>query len=219
MRVSNEEIDLLPLSQYDGEISLISKAKEIPAAIEEMSQCAVLGFDTETRPAFTRGCNYKVALLQLSSEHKTWLFRLCKTGLTAELAQFLERTDIVKPGLAIRDDLRGLCRLTKFTPGGFVDLQTIAAQNGVEDMSLKKMAAHVLGVRVSKRQRLTNWEAETLTQGQMTYAATDSWISLLIYNAFRAGVTESPAVVAARQQIAAKQQAETQAEKKEQEQQ
>lgn len=219
MRVSNEEIDLLPLSQYDGEIAVITRAKDIAAAIEEMSSCPALGFDTETRPAFTRGCNYKVALLQLSSENKTWLFRLCKTGLPAELARFLERTDIVKPGLAIRDDLRGLCRLTPFAPGGFVDLQTMAAKRGVEDMSLKKMAAHVLGVRVSKRQRLTNWEAETLTQGQMTYAATDSWISLQIYNALSSGVTESPAVLAARQQIAARRGEETKTDKKEQRQQ
>ncbi len=205
MRVTNEEIDLLPLSQYDGEIALIDRVEDIAPAIEEMGRCPILGFDTETRPAFTRGCNYKVALLQLSGDKKTWLFRLCKTGLTPELAHFLERTDIVKSGLAIRDDLRGLCRLTRFTPGGFVDLQTIAQSKGVEDMSLKKMAAHVLGVRVSKRQRLTNWEGETLTPGQLTYASTDSWISLLLYKALEAGVTESPAVTEARKQIAERQ--------------
>lgn len=202
MRVSNEEIDLLPLSQYSGNIALIDKPDDIPQAITEMAQCKVLGFDTETRPAFTRGCNYKVALLQLSGPDKTWLFRLCKTGLTDELAHFLERADIIKPGLAIRDDLRGLRRLHDFSPGGFVDLQNIAEERGVEDMSLKKMAAHVLGERVSKRQRLTNWEGDTLTAGQLTYASTDSWISLRLYEALMAGITESERVREVRAKLA-----------------
>ncbi len=201
MKVSNEEIDLLPLCQYDQEIALIDKAEDIEAAVAEMSRQPALGFDTETRPAFTRGCNYKVALLQLSAEHKTWLIRLCKTGMTEALAHFLENKDIVKPGLAIRDDLRGLRKLRDFTPGGFVDLQSIAEAKGVEDLSLKKMAAHVLGVRVSKRQRLTNWEGETLTPGQLTYAATDSWVSLQLYKALSAGVTDSERVADVRRQL------------------
>lgn len=201
MKVSNEEIDMLPLCQYDQEIVLIDKAEDIEAAVAEMSQQPALGFDTETRPAFTRGCNYKVALLQLSAEHKTWLIRLCKTGMTETLAHFLENKDIVKPGLAIRDDLRGLRKLRDFTPGGFIDMQSIAEAKGVEDLSLKKMAAHVLGVRVSKRQRLTNWEGETLTPGQLTYAATDSWVSLQLYKALSAGVTESERVADVRRQL------------------
>lgn len=195
MRVTNEEIDQLPLSQYNGEIALIDHPDQVDAAIEEMMRYKVLGFDTETRPAFTRGTNYRVALLQLSSEHKTWLFRLCTIGLPESLARFLENQDIVKPGLAIRDDLRGLRKWRQFAPGGFVDMQTIAASRGVDDLSLKKMAAHVLGVRVSKRQRLTNWESPTLTAGQMTYAATDSWISLLLWKAVvEDGITDSPAL-------------------------
>lgn len=192
MKVTNEEIDKLPLSQYEGEICLIDHADQVEAAIEEMRHCKALGFDTETRPAFTRGTNYRVALLQLSSEDKTWLFRLCVMGLPEPLARFLEDASIVKPGLAIRDDLRGLRKWRQFTPGGFVDMQSIAADKGIDDLSLKKMAAHVLGVRVSKRQRLTNWEGASLTPGQMTYAATDSWISLLLWKAVvEQGITDS----------------------------
>ncbi len=193
MKVTNEEIDQLPLSQYDEEIALIDSEDQVEAAIAEMSQYEALGFDTETRPSFTRGTYYRVALLQLSAEHKTWLFRTCKIGMPEPLAKFLEDGRIIKPGLAIRDDLKGLRKWRDFTPGGFVDMQTIAAEHGVDDLSLKKMAAHVLGVRVSKRQRLTNWESPVLTQGQMTYAATDSWISLLLWKAIvKEGITESP---------------------------
>lgn len=193
MKVTNEEIDKLPLSQYDEEIVLIDKPEQVDAAIEEMRQYKALGFDTETRPAFTRGVSYMVALLQLSAEHKTWLFRLCKIGLPENLAKFLEDKSIVKSGLAIRDDLKGMRKWRAFEPGGFVDMQSIAAQKGIEDLSLKKMAASVLGVRVSKRQRLTNWESPDLTPGQMTYAATDSWISLLLWKAIvEQGVTVSP---------------------------
>ena len=188
MKVSNEEIDQLPLGQYEGELCVVEHANDIEAAIAEMRQCAVLGFDTETRPSFTRGTVYNVALLQLSGPNKTWLFRLCKTGLPTQLADFLADATIKKAGLAIRDDLRGLRRLRIFEPGGFVDVQNMASRMGVEDLSLKKMAATVLGLRVSKRQRLTNWEYQTLTPGQITYAA--------------AGVTESPSLAAVRQAIA-----------------
>lgn len=202
MKVSNEEIDQLPLGQYEGELCVVEHANDIEAAIAEMRQCAVLGFDTETRPSFTRGTVYNVALLQLSGPNKTWLFRLCKTGLPTQLADFLADATIKKAGLAIRDDLRGLRRLRIFEPGGFVDVQNMASRMGVEDLSLKKMAATVLGLRVSKRQRLTNWEYQTLTPGQITYAATDSWISLKLYEALSAGVTESPSLAAVRQAIA-----------------
>ncbi len=204
MKVTNEEIDQLPLSQYDESVILIDKPELVDEAIEEMRQCKVLGFDTETRPAFTRGTNYKVALLQLSSEHQTWLFRLCEIGLPENLAKFLEDDSIIKPGLAIRDDLKGLRKWHQFNPGGFVDMQTIAAEKGIEDLSLKKMAAHVLGVRVSKRQRLTNWESPTLTAGQMTYAATDSWISLMLWKAVvEQGITESEVLQKMRAEAAA----------------
>lgn len=202
MKVSNEEIDLMPVGQCSDPVEVVEHAQDIERAVEEMRQHPVLGFDTETRPSFTRGTSYNVALLQFSAPGKTWLFRLCKTGLTQPLADFMADKSITKAGLAIRDDIRGLRRLRIFEPAGFVDVQSVASQMGVEDLSLKKMAAHVLGMRVSKRQRLTNWENASLTPGQIAYAATDSWISLLLYQALQSGATESPRLAEIRATLA-----------------
>lgn len=198
MKVTNEECDALPPAAFTGEIDLIDNADKVQAAVEEMRTYKLLGFDTETRPNFVRGANYGTALLQLSTERKTWLVRLCHTGMTQELADLMADNDICKVGLAILDDLRGLQRLRKFKPANCIDLQKMARERGIEELGLKKMAAQVLGVKVSKRQRLTNWEATVLTEAQLTYAATDSWISLLIYKEYLKGVTIHPRLLALR---------------------
>lgn len=198
MKVSNEECEALPLSAFEGRVVLVESAEQAEQAARELNAEALLGFDTETRPSFVRGNNYSTALLQLSTETTTWLVRLCRTGLPQCLADVMANPGIVKVGLAILDDLRGLQKLRPFTPGACLDLQRLARERGVEELGLKKMAAQVLGVRVSKRQRLTNWEADTLTPAQQTYAATDSWVSLLLYQAFMRGVVVHPRLAALR---------------------
>lgn len=189
-KLTNEEMDQLPLAQFDDTIQLIDTPERLAAAIAEMRSCAMLGFDTETRPSFRRGVSYKVALLQLSSEHTSWLIRINKLGLPDSLAAVLSDPSIMKVGLAIRDDIKGLQKWRDFEPQNFIDLQTVAKEMDFEDFSLKKLAAHVMGVRISKRQRLSNWEAPMLTVPQQRYAATDSWVSLMIYLGLRSGVRE-----------------------------
>lgn len=193
-RLSNKDIELLPITSYCRRITLIEKKADVALAVAQMKNESVLGFDTETRPSFTRGVSYSTALLQLSSPDVAWLFRLNKIGLPPDVISILADPNIIKAGAAIRDDVRGLQRYKRFTPAGFVDLQTIAKEHGFEDFSLKKLAAHVMGVRISKRQRLTNWEAQQLTVPQQVYAATDSWVSLMIYNGMMAGEYEHPRV-------------------------
>ncbi len=207
MRVSNEEIDLLPLSQFDKEIVVIDDVDAVPDAIADIRQNLIIGFDTETRPSFKRGVNYPVALLQISTEQKTWLFRLCKIGLPQPIADLFADPSIKKVGLAILDDLRALRKRLPFTPANCIDLQSIAKERGIEDQSLKKMAAQVLGVKVSKRQRLTNWENPILSPSQQTYAATDSWISLLLFNELMRGTVISPKLLEVRNIIEEKQKA------------
>ncbi len=189
-RLTNEEIELLPSDSFSGRIVLVDSPDSVNAAVAELRQEKLLGFDTETRPSFTRGVIYGVALLQLSSETTTWLIRINRIGLPPEVAQILADDSILKVGAAIRDDIRGLQKKYPFKPANFVDLQTLARENGLEDFSLKKLAAHVLGVKISKRQRLTNWEAPQLSPSQQTYAATDSWISLLTYKGMMNGTFE-----------------------------
>lgn len=194
-RLTNKELDKLPMVQFSEEVVVVETEEALQQAVREMHNATMLGFDTETRPSFRRGLSYGVSLLQLSIDHKAWLIRLNKVGLSAEICSLLESDEIMKIGVAIRDDIRGLQKLHSFQPRNFVDLQTMAKERGLEDFSLKKLAAHVMGVKISKRQRLSNWESDMLSSAQIKYAATDAWVSLQIYKGLQAGVTEHERIV------------------------
>lgn len=179
--ISKEAIGELPLCQFSGIITVVENPEKVDEIVETLLHEKLLGFDTETKPSFKKGANHNVSLLQLSTKSRAFLFRLNKTGLTASLVRLLSDPDILKIGVGIRDDLRGLNRLFKFKPGGFVELQDMVKSFGIDVFSLKALAALVLNVRVSKRQRLSNWEADILTEGQIDYAAIDAWIGLRIF--------------------------------------
>lgn len=179
--IEKEELAELPLIQFEGEISLVETKESYLESIEYLSRQKILGFDTETKPAFKKGVVNEVALLQLSTEDRAFLFRLNKIGLPNGLKGILENPEICKIGVAIRDDIKGLQKLNNFKPGGFIELQEHVKEYGIQDFSLKKLSAIVLGYRISKSQRITNWEAPDLTEAQQIYAATDAWISHRIY--------------------------------------
>lgn len=141
----------------------------------------VLGFDTETRPSFKKGEVYKVALLQLSTETDAYLFRLHSLSQFDRIKNIFENTEIIKVGVAIRDDLKTLQKIFPFIPKGFIELQDIAKEKNLENFGLKGMTAEVLGAELSKGPKLTNWEARELTDPQLMYAATDAWIGLKLY--------------------------------------
>jgi ribonuclease D len=141
-----------------------------------------LGFDTETKPSFKKGENNYVSLLQLSSADRAFLFRLNKIGLPPCLLDIMEDENIKKIGVAIKDDISALQKHALFTPNGFVDLQNIVKDFGIKSKSLKKLAGLILGFNISKRQRLSNWEKDALTEAQIKYAATDAWVCHLIYH-------------------------------------
>lgn len=173
----------LPLYAYDGEVVCVDSMEKFYQVKDELFLEPIWGFDTETKPCFRKGAaNRKnVALLQLSSREKTYIFRLSKIGLHKELCDFLSSDRFTKIGLSSRDDIKGLQKLSPFTAAGFIDLQSIAPDYGIEEKSLRKMAAIVLGFRISKAQQLSNWESDVLTSKQIRYAATDSWVTRLIY--------------------------------------
>jgi len=180
--ISKEDIKDLPLKQFEGPVTVVEDPEKVRGVVEQLKQNKVIGFDTETKPAFKKGVSHKVALLQLSTEEEAFLFRLNLTGINRELSDLLADSNVLKVGVGIRDDLRGLRELNPFTPGGFVELQDVAPDYGIDVLSLKNLAGLLLGIRVSKRQRLSNWEAGQLTEGQILYAATDAWVALQIYN-------------------------------------
>ena len=155
--------------------------KQVEAACRDLASSPVLGFDTETRPSFRPGVTFRVSLLQLSTPTVCYLFRLNKIPLAKPILQLLEDRRVLKIGADVAGDIRSLLALRRFRPGGFVDLQQLAPDWGIEEKSLRKLSAIVLGKRVSKAQRLSNWEAATLTDKQQLYAATDAWVCTRIY--------------------------------------
>ena len=181
--ISPQEIEQLPLEAFEGEIKVISeKGEEFDRAIRYLRTRKVLGFDTESKPVFTPGHHSNgVALLQLSGEDRAFLFRVGKIGSLGKLKQILADPFITKVGAASIDDVHHLQRIEPFKERNFVDLQKMVWEYGIKDKSVKKMSAIILGVRISKAQQLSNWEADELSEAQMRYAATDAWICRKMY--------------------------------------
>lgn len=173
-----------------GEILLITKAAQLPEVFTEIEKHTVIGFDTETKPAFVKGQVFKVALLQLAIPGKVFLIRLNMTGLTTEIINFFENEKVIKTGVGLRDDIKTLHRLGRFTPAGFAELSTMARETGLEVESVKKLTALLLGFRISKGAQTSNWEAEQLNEKQIVYAATDAWVCLEIYNKLNLGMRD-----------------------------
>ena len=184
--ITKEEINELPLRKYEGTIVLATTDGQQREAFAELAQHAVVGFDTETKPAFKRGVRHEVSLVQLAIPHKVFLIRLNHTGFTPELAAFFANPQIRKVGISIKDDLRHLARLgdqhrIRFDPDHILDLNDTAKHLDVPHMGVKKLTAIFLGFRVSKSQQTSNWENPQLTEPQQRYAATDAWVCLEIY--------------------------------------
>jgi ribonuclease D len=180
--ITSEELNLLPLKTFEGKVNVITESDKLAKVKTEIEKHAVVGFDTETRPSFKRGQVFKVALLQLAVPNKVFLIRLHHTGLPREITAIFENTEIIKAGVAIHDDIKSLQKLTKFTPKSFVELATLARTSGLQVESVKKLAGLLLGIRISKSAQTSNWEAPTLTEKQIDYAATDAWVCLEIYS-------------------------------------
>jgi ribonuclease D len=179
--ITVEELAEHELSWFKGEIVLVDNLKTFYKVFPKLLGSDLLGFDTETRPTFKKGRKNAVSLIQLSTEDLACLFRINKIGIPDELVELLSDPDVVKTGVAVHDDIKFLKSVRKFNPEGFVDLQTLVKDYGIQSSGLKKLTAIVLGFRISKRQQVTDWEAEELTEAQQIYAATDAWVCYQIY--------------------------------------
>lgn len=179
--ITNEEISTLELHRYSGKIVLIDTIEDLEQACEEIVKCNIIGIDTETKPSFKKGITNSVALLQIATDQKVYLIRLKKVELSEKLAHIFSNKDITKVGIAVRDDLNDLKQLRSFYEQNIIDLNILAPKLGFESIGAKKLSALVLGFRISKKQQISNWEVEDLTQAQIDYAATDAWICREIY--------------------------------------
>ncbi len=179
--ISHEEIKELELEWFKGKIILIDSIEKYRSVIPWLQNSKVVGFDTETKPTFKKGRKNKVSLIQLSDNKIACLFRINKIGIPDELASLLADPDVIKCGVAVREDIKLLNGQKNFVPAGFIDLQKFVKDYGIESSGLKKLSAIVLGKRISKSQQVTDWEAKELSEAQMIYAATDAWVCLEIY--------------------------------------
>ena len=180
-KLSKTEINSLPLRYYNGAIRIIQTAEQAKDACAILIKEKVLGFDTETRPAFKKGQSYLPSLLQLAGTKVVYLFQLSQCGLTDSIIILLSNVNIIKSGVAINQDLTELQQILNFEPAGFVDLGDIAKSKGLPHHGLRGLAAYLLKFRISKSGRTSNWSANQLTKKQIKYAATDAWVGRELY--------------------------------------
>ncbi|MBR1462154.1 MAG: 3'-5' exonuclease domain-containing protein 2 [Prevotella sp.] len=181
-KFDKKRIDQLPIAQFQGRIIVIITKGETKKAVDYLLSQGILGVDTETRPSFEKGKTHRVSLLQVSTYNICFLFRLNLTGITPDIMRLLEDTSVPKIGISWHDDILGLQKRCKFTPGYFIDIQDLIGELGIEDKSLQKLYANFFHERIIKRQQLSNWENRVLTDKQKLYAATDAWACLKIYD-------------------------------------
>ncbi len=182
LTITKEQLAQLPTERFDGQIIVVDHDEKVAEAVAYLSRHKAIGFDTETKPAFKRGQNHKVALVQLATEERCYLFRLNMIGYPDLLEQLMSNPDIKKIGLSLRDDFAAIRQRSVRKPENFVDLQLFVDKFGIEDHSLQKIYALLFGRKISKSQRLSNWEAPQLTPAQQAYAAIDAWACLRIYH-------------------------------------
>lgn len=178
-------IQQLPRALFEGRIVVVLSESDAEKAVDYLLSQPVIGIDTETRPSFRKGVKYYVSLMQVSTRDICFLFRLKHTTMCPAIIRLLEDTTVPKIGLSLHDDIHQLHEVAQFVPGNFIDLQKEVKELGVEDMSLQKLFANFFGQKISKGQRLTNWEADILSESQKRYAATDAWACVLLYEEMR----------------------------------
>ncbi len=184
--LTKEEINALPLGSYRGDIQLVTSPEELAKVLPALQNERILGFDTETRPIFSRAekeenGNLAPALLQLAAEDMVYLFQLPVCPFGAELASLLENPSIVKAGVAIRDDMHALARHYPFVAQNTTDLAGLAKNRGIKAQGLRSLAATLLGLRISKSARCSRWDKKNLSLAQIHYAATDAWLGRELY--------------------------------------
>lgn len=184
LHISKAEINELPMKQYDGPIHLCQTPEEADAAVAILKNETLLGFDTETRPAFRKGESYDPSLIQLATEDAVYLIQIQKTGLTDGLLDILADRNILKAGVAIDRDVSELQAVRDFEPDGFIELATYAKEANIKNLGLRGLTAILFGFRISKKEQVSNWAREKLTDSQKTYAATDAWLGRLIFKRF-----------------------------------
>ncbi len=180
--ISNPEVNELELKGYEGSITVIDDKRDLGEVLKKVHYEPFIGFDTETKPAFKKGEVNEVSLIQLAIPDGVFLIRINKTGLTNGIVRLFESEEVAKIGVALRDDIKDLKRQRHFNAAGFIELNQLVKEIGIESNGLRKLTAIILGFRISKSAQTSNWENAELTHKQKTYAATDAWVCYEMYS-------------------------------------
>ena len=180
-KFDKKSIAELPTVTFPGKTVVVMSEREAEKAVDFLLSNDILGVDTETRPSFKKGESHMVSLLQVSTSNICFLFRLNHIGITPAILRLLENTTVPMVGLSLHDDMLSLHKRVGFTPGNFIDLQDLVGELGIEDLSLQKLYANLFHQKISKRQRLTNWDSDVLNDKQKAYAALDAWACINLY--------------------------------------
>ena len=180
-KFDKKSIAQLPQVTFPGKTLVVMSESEAEKAVDFLLSNDILGVDTETRPSFKKGESHKVSLLQVSTSDTCFLFRLNHIGITPAIVRLLENKAVPMVGLSLHDDMLSLHKRVGFTPGNFIDLQDLVGELGIEDLSLQKLYANLFHQKISKRQRLTNWDSDILNDKQKAYAALDAWACINLY--------------------------------------
>jgi ribonuclease D len=184
--ISREQMADLPIGRYEGAVCVVSTAADLEHAARDLARETVIGFDTETRPSFSKGESYLPCLVQVATAQAVYLFRFRDVDVVPLLKELLERPDLVKSGVSVGDDLRALKQVFPFEPRNVVDLGNVARACGYGQTGVRNLAGIFMGVRIPKGAKTSNWAASRLTPAQVTYAATDAWICRELYLRFQA---------------------------------
>jgi ribonuclease D len=179
--ISREEMAKLPIRRYEGEVQLIDSPAALERELAAIGRERVLGFDTETRPAFRIGESYPPSLLQLAGENAVWILQLARLDAAGAVKSVFEAPDVVKAGIGTVDDLRQLKKISSFAEANVVDVGTLAKRRGIAQSGVRNLAGVVLGIRIPKGKRTSNWAVARLTPQQIAYAAMDAWVARSLY--------------------------------------
>ncbi|MDD4882571.1 MAG: 3'-5' exonuclease domain-containing protein 2 [Gallionellaceae bacterium] len=183
--ISREEIAELPIRRYEGKVSLVATPEALEQAMVDIRQERVLGFDTETRPSFRKGESHLPCLVQVATARAVYLFQLRQVDCSEALAEVMAEPGIVKAGVALAHDLRQLGQVFPITARSVLDLGIVARRNDIDQTGLRNLAGILLGIRIPKGSRTSNWAAPSLSPAQINYAATDAWVSRELYLCFQ----------------------------------
>lgn len=191
LNITKEEINRLPLGRFEGAIHIITTPASAKAAVKRLMEVEVLGFDTESRPAFKKGENYDPSVVQFATNYEAYLFQVKRIGGLAPIKPLLESESPAKVGVALRDDIKRLQAIERYKPAGFVEISDISRRLGIEKTGLRSLIGMFLGVRISKSAQVSNWARRTLSHKQIVYAATDAWMSRRLYMLVRKAELEA----------------------------